>query len=73
MAELSANSEAFRQNNEKLHRLIDQTNRGELTRESFHARADALLVESDALQERRRELKATYDDAIERRVMLETG
>ncbi len=53
-----ANSEAFSRNNEALRRLIHRAESGELTHEKFRALADPLITEADALQERRRELKA---------------
>jgi hypothetical protein len=61
-----ANSEAFSRNNKALRRLIHQAESGELTHEKFRALADPLITEADALQERRRELKAAYNDAMER-------
>ncbi len=61
-----ANSEAFSRNNEALRRLIHRAESGELTHEKFRALADPLITEADALQERRRELKAAYNDAMER-------
>jgi hypothetical protein len=62
----SANSDAFSRNNEALRRLIHQAESGELTHEKFRALADPVITEADVLQERRRELKAAYNDAMER-------
>ena len=66
MDEFAANSEGFRQNNEALRRLLDQAKRGEISEQSFRARADQLFAEGDVLKERRRELGTAYKDARER-------